>query len=65
MAAVEVPVQAVGGLSIEQAIQCPAYGAPLVVIGAPLAIDADSFQTASGDLEGVLREIVTRVHEQG
>ena len=64
VAAVDIPVQAVGGLSIEQAIQCPAYGAPLVVIGAPLAIDADSFQTAAGDLEGVLREIVTRVHEQ-
>src|SRR5882762_10147837 len=34
--AVTIPVQAVGGLSLEQAIQCPAYGAPLVVIGAPL-----------------------------
>ena len=40
--AVSVPVQAVGGLSLEQAIACPSYGAPLVVIGAPLAIDADS-----------------------
>ena len=27
--AVSVPVQAVGGLTLEQAIQCPAYGAPL------------------------------------
>ena len=26
--AVSVPIQAVGGLSIEQAVQCPAYGAP-------------------------------------
>ena len=34
--AVKVPVQAVGGLTLEQAIQCPAYGAPLVVLGAPL-----------------------------
>ncbi len=53
--AVKVPVQAVGGLSLEQAIRCPEYGAPLVVLGAPLTIDADSFQTASGDLEGSLR----------
>ncbi|MCP5112268.1 MAG: D-arabino 3-hexulose 6-phosphate aldehyde lyase, partial [bacterium] len=34
--AVAIPVQAVGGLSIEQAVQCPDYGAPLVVLGAPL-----------------------------
>src|ERR687897_523958 len=34
--AVRIPVQAVGGLSLEQAIRCPEYGAPLVVLGAPL-----------------------------
>jgi 3-hexulose-6-phosphate synthase/6-phospho-3-hexuloisomerase len=28
----------VGGLSIEQAAQCPKLGAQLVVIGAPLAV---------------------------
>ena len=33
VAAVRVPVQAVGGLSIEQAIRTPEYGAPLVVLG--------------------------------
>jgi 3-hexulose-6-phosphate synthase len=60
--AVGIPVQAVGGLTIEQAIRCPEYGAPLVVIGAPLAVDADSFRTAAGDLEGVLRHICDRVH---
>jgi 3-hexulose-6-phosphate synthase/6-phospho-3-hexuloisomerase len=60
--AVGIPVQAVGGLSIEQAIRCPEYGAPLVVIGAPLAVDADSFRTAAGDLAGVLRHICDRVH---
>jgi 3-hexulose-6-phosphate synthase/6-phospho-3-hexuloisomerase len=62
VAAVSVPVQAVGGLTLEQAIQCPAYGAPLVVVGAPLAVDADSFKTASGDLGSILREISERVH---
>ncbi|KAA5541783.1 D-arabino 3-hexulose 6-phosphate aldehyde lyase [Roseiconus nitratireducens] len=65
VAAVPVPVQAVGGLSIQQAIQTPRYGAPLVVLGAPLTIDADSFQTASGDVEGALREICQQVHGHG
>jgi 3-hexulose-6-phosphate synthase len=60
--AVRVPVQAVGGLSVEQAIRTPDYGAPLVVLGAPLAIDPDSFKTASGDLESMLRLICERVH---
>ncbi len=60
--AVNVPVQAVGGLTIEQAISTPEYGAPLVVLGAPLAIDADSFQTASGDVESKLRLICEKVH---
>jgi len=60
--AVRIPVQAVGGLSLEQAIQCPAYGAPLVVLGAPLTIDADAFKTASGDLESSLRMICEKIH---
>ena len=62
VAAVSIPVQAVGGLSLEQAVACPSYGAPLVVLGAPLTIDADSFKTASGDLESSLRLICERVH---
>ena len=60
--AVTVPVQAVGGLTLEQAIQCPLYGAPLVVLGAPLTIDADSFKTAGGDLESSLRLICEKIH---
>jgi len=63
--AVEVPVQAVGGLSIEQAVRTPEYGAPLVVLGAPLSIDADSFKTAGGDVEGSLRLICQKVHAYG
>jgi 3-hexulose-6-phosphate synthase len=62
VAAVQVPVQAVGGLSIEQAIRTPEFGAPLVVLGAPLTIDADSFKTASGNLADMLRLICDRVH---
>ena len=63
--AVSIPVQAVGGLSIEQAIDTPRYGAPLVVLGAPLTIDADAFKTASGDVEGALRKICEKVHGFG
>ncbi|MDP1561853.1 MAG: orotidine 5'-phosphate decarboxylase / HUMPS family protein [Pirellulaceae bacterium] len=64
VAAVQIPVQAVGGLSIDQAIACPSYGAPLVVLGAPLTIDADAFKTADGDLESSLRMICQAVHAQ-
>lgn len=63
--AVSVPVQAVGGLSLEQAIQCPAFGAPLVVLGAPLTIDADAFKTADGNLESSLRMICNAIHAYG
>lgn len=63
--AVNIPVQAVGGLSLEQAIQCPEYGAPLVVLGAPLTIDADAFKTASGNLEESLKMICDAIHAYG
>jgi 3-hexulose-6-phosphate synthase len=59
--AVNIPVQAVGGLTIQQAIDCPRHGAPLVVLGAPLVIDADEFKASSHDLKAVLAEIVTRI----
>ncbi len=65
VAAVSVPVQAVGGLTLEQAVRTPEYGAPLVVIGAPLAVDAEAFRTADGNLEGTLRIICERVHGYG
>lgn len=60
--AVSIPVQAVGGLTLEQAIRCPEYGAPLVVLGAPLTIDADAFRTADGNLEDSLRLICEKIH---
>jgi 3-hexulose-6-phosphate synthase len=61
VAAVTIPVQAVGGLSTEQAIQTLEYGARLVVLGSPL-IDYDASKPVSGDLEGQLRVICDRVH---
>jgi 3-hexulose-6-phosphate synthase/6-phospho-3-hexuloisomerase len=61
--AVSIPVQAVGGLSIRQAIACPSRGAPLVVLGAPLVIEADEFKPVTGDrLREVLREICQEIH---
>ena len=65
VSAVDIPVQAVGGLSLEQAIRCPEFGAPLVVLGAPLTIDADAFKTADGDLESSLRLICRTIHAYG
>jgi 3-hexulose-6-phosphate synthase len=56
--AVSVPVQAVGGLSIRQAIECPSRGAPLVVLGAPLVIAPDDFKAAEG---ASLRDILTEI----
>src|SRR5205085_10752957 len=61
--AVRIPVQAVGGLTLEEAIGMPKLGAPLVVVGAPLAIDAHAFKTSAGDLKAVLSEITRRIRE--
>jgi 3-hexulose-6-phosphate synthase/6-phospho-3-hexuloisomerase len=61
--AVSIPVQAVGGLSIRQAIECPAYGAPLVVLGAPLVIDAQEFKTAGRDIGDILRQITEEIRK--
>jgi 3-hexulose-6-phosphate synthase len=61
--AVSIPVQAVGGLSIRQAIECPSRGAPLVVLGAPLVIDADDFKPAGNGLFDVLSEICREIRK--
>ena len=65
--AVTIPVQAVGGLTLEQAVQCPKMGAPLVVIGAPLVVENEEFKPSQDDtrLYDLLKRIVTEVHAQG
>jgi len=59
--AVSIPVQAVGGLSIDQAIECARRGAPLVVVGAPLVIDGTAFRPAD-NLFDKLKQICDDVH---
>lgn len=60
--AVPIPVQAVGGLSVEQAIECARRGAPFVVVGAPLVIDGYAFRPAD-NLHDKLKEICDAVHK--
>lgn len=59
--AVKIPVQAVGGLSVDQAIQTLEMGAQIVVFGAPLVISGTEFKPADPHLEGILRDLVKRV----
>ena len=60
--AVKIPVQAVGGLSLDQAIESVRFGAKSVVIGAPLAIADGTFAQAQ-EFEKILRNVVSRVNE--
>jgi 3-hexulose-6-phosphate synthase len=62
-AAVTIPLQAVGGLSLDQAARTPALGAALAVIGAPLAVDDREFSPGADDqaLFDVISEFVKRV----
>jgi 3-hexulose-6-phosphate synthase len=58
VAAVDIPVQAVGGLSVAQTSELPKYGVHHLVLGAPLAVDADSFRAPKHDVEALLGEII-------
>jgi len=59
--AVSIPVQAVGGLSVEEVLRLPDYGVYHLVLGAPLTVDADAFKSPAHDLEGLLREILAKI----
>jgi 3-hexulose-6-phosphate synthase len=61
LAAVDIPVQAVGGLSVEQAIQTLEMGAEIVVFGAPIVINGNEFRASSRNLEPIIRDIVQRI----
>ena len=57
---VSIPVQAVGGLTVEQALQTLEMGADSVVFGAPLVISGSEFK-AGNNFEETLREIVSKI----
>lgn len=63
VAAVTIPVQAVGGLTLGDLPGLPARGAPLVVVGAPLVIDQHTFSPAAEPqaIRGVLSDLVRAV----
>jgi 3-hexulose-6-phosphate synthase len=59
------PVKPIVQISLDLTnTRCPQYGAPLVVLGAPLTIDAGRFKTATGDLEASLKLICDAIHPQ-
>ncbi len=58
--AVKIPVQAVGGLTVEQALETLKMGADSVVFGAPLVISGTEFK-ADADFETTLSQIVAKV----
>jgi 3-hexulose-6-phosphate synthase len=60
--AVKIPVQAVGGLSVEEVLRLPQMGVYHLVLGAPLTVDAEAFKSPAHDLEGLLREILAKLH---
>ncbi len=62
VAAVDLPIQAVGGLQLTDLPRLPAAGAPLVVVGAPLVIDAEAFRASESDDERLARVIREVVH---
>ena len=59
--AVDIPVQAVGGLTVEQAIETLELGAEIVVFGAPLVISGTEFKAADPNFEPLIRDIVEKV----
>lgn len=63
VAATQLPVQAVGGIRLDDLPRLPGMGAPLVVVGAPLVISTERFAPAAdlATLERVLREVVAEV----
>ena len=59
--AVKIPVQAVGGLTVEQAVETLKMGAKLIVVGAPLVTRDDKFDVGDERFDVVLREVVRKV----
>jgi 3-hexulose-6-phosphate synthase/6-phospho-3-hexuloisomerase len=62
-----LPVQAVGGIRLDDLPRLPGLGAPLVVVGAPLVISTEAFAPAAdlATLGRVLRDVVAAVNGGG
>jgi 3-hexulose-6-phosphate synthase/6-phospho-3-hexuloisomerase len=60
--AVDIPVQAAGGLSIEQSLQTITMGASAVVVGAPLVIN-DGKPVPEAKFREILEELVKKVSD--
>jgi len=54
---VNIPVQAVDGLSIKQAIQTLEMRAKIVVFGVPLVISGTEFKVANPNFEDIIWDI--------
>jgi len=61
-AAVSVPVGAVGGLTVAEAVQTPQYGAAIVILATPLTVRSDDFSVIDDDVEKTIREVCRQVH---
>jgi 3-hexulose-6-phosphate synthase/6-phospho-3-hexuloisomerase len=63
VAGTSLPVQAVGGIRLEDLSRLPGLGAPLIVVGAPLVISKEAFAPAVdlGTLGDLLDELVRSV----
>ena len=61
--ATSLPVQAVGGIGLDDLPKLPSLGAPLVVVGAPLVISTEAFAPAADlkMLASILRRVVASV----
>lgn len=61
--ATDLPVQALGGVRLDQVSRLPGLGAPLVVVGAPLVVSGEASASAAdlATLGRVLSEVVETV----
>ena len=61
--AVAVPVGAVGGLSVEDAVLTPQHGAAIVILATPLTVRSNDFSVVEEDVEETIRQVCRRVHD--
>ena len=60
--AVSIPVGAVGGLTVSEAVRTPEYGAAIVILATPLTVRPDDFALAEDNVETTIRQVCRQVH---